>query len=151
MRLKVVYDTNVLVSALWKPGSIPDVLVSLVLHDDLDLIALCYSSALLTEYQGVLSRPRFPFSSERVAKLLGRIKAVGRLVKPQARLSVITHEPDNRVLECAKAARAHYLVTGDKKHFSFARFEHTRIVTPEVFAHIVAEKLIARQEQDQAA
>jgi uncharacterized protein len=49
-------------------------------------------------------------------------------------------EPDNRFLECAEDAKAHYLVTGNRKHFPFFEFQGTKIVSPAEFATILVEE-----------
>ncbi len=54
-------------------------------------------------------------------------------------MSVATDEPDNRFLECALVARADYLVTGNLRHFPAPEFEGIQIVSPAVFAEVVAE------------
>ncbi len=58
-------------------------------------------------------------------------------VRPARRVARTPDEPDNRVLECAAAEHADYLVTGNKKHFPFSEFEGTKIVSPAEFAHLL--------------
>ena len=61
---------------------------------------------------------------------------------PTERIDVITaKDDDNRILECALAARAEFLVTGDKEHLlPLGSYRDTRIVTPAQFLEILGTK-----------
>ena len=65
--LKVVIDTNVLVSALLKPDSVPDLILSLVLEGE---IILCLSEPIATEYEEVLRREKFKKLNQRKVREL---------------------------------------------------------------------------------
>lgn len=136
MRLKVVYDTNVLVSANLKPDSLIASLVALAIGKQ---VRLFYSTAIFAEYEEVLRRPKFAFSTATVDTFLMDLQRTAKMVHPTRRLTQAPHEPDNRFLECAQAGKADYLVTGNKRHFPFAAFHKTQIVSPAAFARIVSE------------
>lgn len=65
--MRVVYDTNVLVSAALKPDSLPAVLVSLALAQR---VHLCLSPPILAEYTAVLHRPKFGFAAHSIDAVL---------------------------------------------------------------------------------
>jgi putative PIN family toxin of toxin-antitoxin system len=134
MTLTGVYDTNVLVSAILKPGSIPASLVALAMEGSVRLIL---TPAILEEYRGVLKRPKFGFDPGAVDTFLQDIEKAALMVYPTKRVRRALDEPDNRILECAQAAKAHYLVTGNKKHFPFPEFKGTKIVSPAEFAALL--------------
>lgn len=136
MTPKVVYDTNVVVSAALKPGSLPASLVALAIQKQ---VRLFLSPAIVEEYTEVLKRPKFHLASKTVDTFLRDLKRAAVMVRPTIQVTAAPHEPDNRFLECAQAAHAEYLVTGNTKHFPFPEFEGTRIVTPAEFARIIAE------------
>jgi len=138
--LKVVIDTNVLVSALLKPDSIPELIISLVLENHLILII---TEPIVAEYEEVLGRDKFrSLDRDKVKDFLSRLKAQARWVKPQTLLEIIQIDrEDNKFLECAQEANADFLVTGNTKHFPFKMFQKTRIVGPAEFLSIIAEKL----------
>lgn len=140
MRLKVVYDTNILVSANLKPGSLIASLVALALGQQ---VRLFYSRPVFEEYQAVLVRPKFGFQPQAVERFLQDVREVGTEVFPTQRVRVARHEADNRFLECAQAAKADYLVTGNTKDFP-PRFKGTQVVNPPKFASILGP-LIARR------
>jgi len=139
--LKAVLDTNVLVSALLKPDSTPELVISLILGKR---VRLCLSDPIFTEYQEVLGRKKFQkLDPEKVKRLLVRLKDLARWVTPKVHLEIIELDPDdNKFLECAGEARANFLITGNKKHFPFEEFKKTRIVSPAEFLEALAAKLI---------
>jgi putative PIN family toxin of toxin-antitoxin system len=136
MTPRVVYDTNVVVSATLKAGSIPASLVTLALDRR---VRLCLSPVIFAEYEAVLKRPKFAFDVHTVDAFLRDLRRVAVMVFPTNHVSVAPHEPDNRFLECAQTARAQYLVTGNKKHFPFSAFGGTRVVSPSEFARLVTK------------
>ena len=136
--MRVVYDTNVVVSAALKPDSIPAVLVSLSLAQR---VHLCLSPPILAEYTTVLHRPKFGFEAPSIDALLKDLTRTALLVRPAMRLAVAPDEADNRFLECALEARAAFLVTGNLRHFPRTAFEDIQILAPARFAHVLAERL----------
>jgi uncharacterized protein len=138
--LKVVLDTNVLVSALLKPDSTPELVLSLILEKQ---VVLCVSEPIAAEYEEVLRRPKFRgLDRNKVASFLARLKAQARCFAPQSHLDIIETDPeDNKFLECAQEAKADFLITGNTKHFPFQKFHKTRTVSPAEFLAVVAKKL----------
>lgn len=66
--------------------------------------------------------------------LLNFIKTISIEIKPTKKINAIKEDPtDNRIVECALAARAHYIVTGDKHLLKIGRYEKTKIVTAKEF------------------
>jgi putative PIN family toxin of toxin-antitoxin system len=131
---RVVLDTNVIVSAVLVPSGTQASILLLALQGH---IALSVSPPVPAEYEEVLRRPRFKLQPQHIEAVLGTIRKVAHLVEPQRTLSISTHESDNRFLECAAAA-AHYIVTGNTRHFP-QRYKETTIVTGRRFLDILAE------------
>ncbi len=127
--MRVVLDTNIIVSACLTPEGSPATIVELVL---VGAISLVVSESMLTEYREVLARPKFSRHLGRIALLLEGIADVAISVQPGSTLSVCPDDADNRVLECAVAGGADVLVTGNLKHFPTA-FETVRIRSPRDF------------------
>lgn len=125
-RLRIVLDTNVLISAALKPLGQQAAVINLIAIRAVDLFV---SQAVLTEYREVFSRPKFAqIPSAQVAILLALIENAATMVAPTERLAISAHESDNRFYECADAAGADYIVTGNKKHFTKPH-KNTRIIT----------------------
>jgi putative PIN family toxin of toxin-antitoxin system len=119
-----VYDTNVIVSAILKPGSIPASLVALAMQG---AVRLFVTHEILEEYREVLKRPTFGFDPGAVETFLSGIEKVAIMVYPTKRVQSALDEPDNRFLECAEEAKAQYIVTGNKKDFPFVEYMGAKI------------------------
>ena len=112
--IRVVLDTNVLVSAAIKPGGPESSLMILVAAGK---VTLCLSEPILAGYREVLLRPKFGLDRDYVENLMRSVASAGVTMQPERALSACPDEADNRFLECAEAARATYLVTGNRRHF----------------------------------
>lgn len=136
--IRAVIDTNVVVSANLKDEGLPAAILDLAANKK---ILMCVSEPVLAEYKEVLNRPHLKLSPRRIAGTLAVIRKTSILVKPSRTLDVIkADEPDNRLLECAEAAAADYLVTGNTKHFP-KTFKGTLIVTPKQFMDLLLPQL----------
>ena len=92
------------------------------------------SPALTKEYEEVLNRPRLKLGQEEVKELVAKMKDKALMVKPRKELKIFKQDmPDNRILECALKGKADFIITGNKKHFTFGEFRGTKIVTPREF------------------
>jgi putative PIN family toxin of toxin-antitoxin system len=120
----VVIDTNVLVSALLKADGSEAAVLFHVADKEL---RWCILPAILAECRAVLHRPKFARIPESYIAELLRLAGEADLVRPSFTLSESVHEPDNRFLECAEAAGANYLVTGNRRHYP-SRWKITEIV-----------------------
>lgn len=136
--LRVVVDTNVIMSALLKPESKPDLILSLILSED--FLRLYLSDEIFAEYQRVSSYGRFKaLDGRKVNLLLNQLKRQAEWVATHTFVKAALDEDDNRFLECALKAKAHFLITGNIKHYPAGKFHYTRIVTPNEFLDIVAQ------------
>jgi len=99
------------------------------------------SHPILKEYADVLSRPELAIRKGIRQQLLQLLKNHSHIVTPSRRLEVCTDSDDNVFLECADAARADYLITGNQKHFP--RFwKKTKVITTREFISLAAPHLI---------
>ena len=136
--LRLVIDTNVLVSAAIKPDGLQRTVVLLALTKP----ARWYvSDAILSEYTTVLARPELKIRRSLRQQLVQLIKNHTHIVAP-SRLPFITTDPaDNIFVECADAARADYLITGNQRHFP-KFWKSTKIISSREFLNIIAPHLI---------
>ena len=110
--MRVVLDTNVIVSGLNFPGNERAVL-ELALRGRFEL---CLSPFILEEVSGVLGR-KFDWTEERSAQALRALGGAATVIEPRRLPEVIEGDhADNRILECAVEASADCLVTGDRRH-----------------------------------
>jgi uncharacterized protein len=133
-----VLDTNVLISAAIQPLGLPAHVLELIASR---AVALCVSEELLDEYREVFGRAKFAgLDSRLVARLLTLVADAATLVTPASRLTESPHESDNRFYECAAAAEADYIVTGNIRHFK-KPCKTTKIVTArQLLALLAADK-----------
>ena len=128
--MRVVIDTNVLVSALLfggKPSSIVESAKD-------GRIELCVSPFILTEFEDKL-KSKFGYSVRGAREARTDIEMISRIVQPQTKVRAIQRkDSDNRILECAVDAGAEVLVTGNMKDIRpLGRFEGVEILTPAEF------------------
>jgi len=138
LSLRLVIDTNVLISAAIKPAGLQRTVLLLAASKP----ARWYvSRPILAEYRGVLARPELRIRKGLRQQLLQFIKKSSHLVAATRRLDVTRDPDDNIFLECADAARADYLVTGNEKHFPIF-WKNTKVITSREFVSLVAPHLI---------
>ena len=123
--MKVVIDTNVLVSALLRQGTPPAAVVEALLRGELTLL---YDERILEEYRDVLARPKFGFASTNVDALLRFITSAGLLV-PSAACPLVLPDPgDQPFADVAYTGGADALITGNAAHFPVK--EALCVITP---------------------
>ena len=116
--MRVVFDSNVFISAFVIPGSHGERAFLLAQEHRFELHT---SVAILTEPAGVLRR-KFGQDEGDIKQALRQIGRAAVVSKPTSRLRVVDDDADNRILECALDNRADLVVTGDRhllklKHF----------------------------------
>jgi uncharacterized protein len=126
--IRAVLDTNIIVSALLQPLGLPAQVFVLAFGGS---IQLCVSGSVYAEYEEVIRRPRLQRGEDIIASALHAIREHGLWVRPAERVRVCSDPDDDIFLECAQAARAEYLVTGNIRHFPTS-WAGTRIVTPRL-------------------
>ncbi len=128
--IRVVADTNIYVSAVVFGGSCEAILALA----RAGVIELFISSALLRALRSVLTAT-FNWPETRTREALAEVVRLATMVRPTVRLSgIVSADADHRVIECALAARAEFLVTGDKKHLQLLKsYRGIPILSPRAF------------------
>lgn len=122
--MKVVFDTNIFISAFVIPGGKAEAAYSHALRKDFTL----YSSvAILTETAQKLGE-KFGWQQDKITSLLKAISKVAIVIKTEPHLHHLADEPDNRVLECAEAVGADFIVIGDKHLLFLKQFQNSTVV-----------------------
>ena len=136
--MRDVLDTNILMSAMIFPGGKPDQILYRIRNGDIELYS---SEFILDEFDRIL-REKFQHSRKEAAERVEVIRRMATVVKPTDKVDVIKEKADdNRILECAVAAEADYLVTGDKAHLlPVGTFRGTKIIPPARMLEILAEE-----------
>ncbi len=134
--IRVVLDTNILVSALLQPQGLPARTFLITLAGT--TAQLCVSGDIYAEYEEVIRRPKLKRSEAVIESALRAIRQNGFWVKPSEKVHACSDPDDDIFLECAQAARAHYIVTGNLKDFP-AKWADAQIVSARQFLDAVAE------------
>ena len=128
--MRIVLDTNVLVSGLLTPFGVNGEIVRLV---SAGILIVQYDSRILIEYQNVLSRPKFQFDLQNVDAFLAYIKQNGQIVSGAPLKKRLPDLDDEPFFEIAIASRAACLITGNKKHFPKESRQNIKIFSSSEF------------------
>ncbi|MDE2589521.1 MAG: putative toxin-antitoxin system toxin component, PIN family, partial [Patescibacteria group bacterium] len=131
-KIKVVLDTNILISALGFGGK-PREIFYLVLEKRIKAVS---SPILLAEFDDVVSK-KFPSLSRELDQIHRKFKKNISIVNPEIEVHILQDEPDNRVLEAAVEGNCKYIITGDKGLLEINKFKKISIVTPIEFLSFI--------------
>ncbi len=135
--MRIVLDTNVLVSGLLSPFGPPGEIVRMVSSG---AIALCLDARILAEYEEVLARPRFGFDPDSVAALIDYIDFRGEIVAANPLGFHLPDPDDEPFIEVAAACGADGLVTGNAAHFPPDLRADVTVLTPAEFVEWVRSR-----------
>lgn len=135
--MKIVIDTNVIVSGLLNPFGAPGEILRLVASGDL---TLAYDARIVSEYRSVLLRAKFDFDLIYVDILLHQIETCGELVNAQPLPYRLPDSDDEPFLEVALAGKVLCLVTGNVKHFPSKKQQKMLVVSPAEFITIYSKQ-----------
>ena len=131
--LKVIFDTNVYISAILTDGNCRK-LLDFARRGRFNLLI---SESIVEEIERVV-RIKLALSEFETEIIIVGIKNITTFVSPDFMLSVINDKPDNRILECALAGKADYIISGDKEHLlSLSEFRGIKILSPADFLKVV--------------
>jgi putative PIN family toxin of toxin-antitoxin system len=128
--MRVVVDTNVLVSGLLSPFGPSAQIIRMVASG---VLALCHDARILSEYRDVLLRPKFGFPKEAVDALLDQIISAGETVTSEPLRVALPDRDDEPFLEVAVSGGAEALVTGNLKHYPREAREGAVVLSPAEF------------------
>ncbi|MDR1031405.1 MAG: putative toxin-antitoxin system toxin component, PIN family [Treponema sp.] len=128
--MKIVLDTNVIVSALLCPQSLPAKILGLVLNGTIGIV---YDNNVLLEYIDVLNREKFKINKESIKVIFEFMKNDGEYTISIPRNVKFADEDDRIFYELYKSGEVDFLITGNIKHFP----KEKNIVTPKEFIEII--------------
>jgi putative PIN family toxin of toxin-antitoxin system len=133
--MRVVIDTNVLVSGLLNPFGPPGRVIDLAIAGE---ILVLFDDRILAEYRSVLLRPRFGFQPDDVRILLEYLEQEGEPVVARPMKLELDDPDDLPFLEVAVAGAADSLITGNVRHFRPKSGRHrVKVLTPTKFCALV--------------
>lgn len=128
--MRIVMDTNILVSALITPFGNAARILDMVLLGELQVL---HDDRILSEYSEVLLRPKFSFEERDVNDLLSFIDTEGlKVISVPVNYPVIDKD-DIPFIEVAVSGTAEALITGNKRHFKGVHTKEVRILNPDEF------------------
>lgn len=129
--MRVVLDTNIVVSGLLQAQGNPAQVVALVLSG---AVQACHDKHVLAEYAEVLARPRFRLDPIRVRHVLNKFEADGLAVDASGEPNLdLPDRDDEPFLAVALAVQADYLVTGNLSDDPPAKRRGCSVVSPATF------------------
>ncbi|KKK89767.1 hypothetical protein LCGC14_2729810 [marine sediment metagenome] len=141
--MRVVIDTNVIVSAFLSPTGAPAQLLTLL---EQEAFALLVSEPILAEYLKALGyhkvRSRHGMDSAALAEVIDNLRAASVLVDPTESLRVVQQDAaDDKFFECAVTGGGAYIVSGDANVQAVDIFRGVRVVSPALFLEILVQGL----------
>lgn len=129
----VVLDTNIYVSSVFWRGN-PYQIVQKALNNE---IIVFISGKIIEELKRALKRD-FGLSQSQINEVVDAVTMFANHVEPEEKINAIIEDPtDNRVLECATAAKSEFIVTGDNHLLKLKHFRNIRILKPEQFIELI--------------
>lgn len=135
--MKVIIDTNIVVSAAFKNKDPEVVLRAVVKHPDWEWIV---SAEILAEYREVLARPKFGLPPTLLQQWITFLETVTVLVEVPTSLAYPPDQTDAKFLACALAAKADWLVTGDRDFTQARKLLTTTILSVSQFKTLVCDR-----------
>ena len=128
--MRVVIDTNVLVSGLLSPYGAASEIIRMAVGGSIDLL---YDARIMSEYREVLSRPKFSFEKSNVDTLVEFIEHYGIPVAATPLSGHLPDTDDEPFLEVAISGKAECLITGNTAHYPMRSKHKMRVLTPRQF------------------
>ena len=139
--MRIVLDTNVLVSGLLTPFGTCGEIVRMLTSGEVEL---CVDARILAEYEAVLRRPKFSIAPSQIVIVLDYIQAMSESFGAIPLQHPLPDEDDHPFLEIARSSRADCLVTGNLKHFPKRCCVDVRVVSPDQFVAYFRERSAAK-------
>ncbi|MCK6538483.1 MAG: putative toxin-antitoxin system toxin component, PIN family [Anaerolineales bacterium] len=135
--MKVIIDTNVLLSAAWKDKTPEEVVLWILSQDDWEWVV---SEDILTEYREVIHREKFGLDSEILDRWETIIRELTTLIDINIDIEFPRDKRDAKFLACALISQADYFITGDKDFSEAKKIINTTVISVSAFKNLVIQK-----------
>ncbi|MFM7580960.1 MAG: putative toxin-antitoxin system toxin component, PIN family [Microcystaceae cyanobacterium] len=132
--MKVVIDTNIIISAILKNRIPEKVILFVAEQDDFQWLV---SSEILTEYKTVICRPKFKLPSDIIEKWLMVFDLRTMCINIDVNIDFSRDQKDAKFLACAIAGSANFLITGDKDFTEAQKILDTIIISVSEFNRLI--------------
>ena len=128
--IKVIVDTNILISAILK-DRLPEKVILLIIEDErFDWLA---SEEIIQEYKTVITRPKFHIHEDEIKFQFDLIDRMTTIVYPDLNITFQRDQKDAKFLSCSLASNADFLITGDSDLADMGHYNNTRIISVSEF------------------
>jgi putative PIN family toxin of toxin-antitoxin system len=134
--MRVVVDTNVVVSAALKDRNPEIVILFVVQHPEFEWVA---SAEIIAEYVEVLRRAKFRLPETILSKWMNIFASMITIVETQGGVDFPRDQKDAKFLACARTAEADYFITGDKDFDSAYKVGSTTVISVSMFKRLVCD------------
>lgn len=138
--MKVVIDTNVLVSAVLKDRDPEAIILFVAERDEMEWIV---SPEIMTEYREVLSRKKFGLPENELQMWFSLLDRFSVSCETSLTIDFPRDQKDAKFLSCAIAAGADYFITGDRDFSQAQKLLSTTILSVSQFKKLVCERFLA--------
>lgn len=133
--LRVVFDSNVYISALLFDGPPREILEFAMKRQ----VVLISSDAIINETAGKL-RDKFSWPEHRILQFIRATSRLAEIHSPKRKLSAVSDDADNRALECAIAGKANLIISGDKHLLRLKSFQNIPIQKPKYLTYLIEKE-----------
>ena len=134
--MKVVIDTNIVISAALKDRNPEIVILFIAKHPEFEWMA---STEIITEYTEVLGRAKFHLPDAIIRKWANVFAAMITVVETQGSIDFPRDQKDAKFLACALSVKADYFITGDKDFESAHKVDNTTVISVSMFKRLVCD------------
>ncbi len=128
MITKVVFDTNVLISATLWENSVAQKFLFKCIKENAQIFS---SQDIIEEYKEILARD-FDYKEQEIGEILEKILQIITLVNPKNKIEVIKEDADdNKIIECAVESKSEYIISYDKHLLKLKEYQEIKIIRPE--------------------
>ncbi len=132
--MKIVIDTNVLISAILKDRTPEQVILFIADHDEYEWLV---SSEILAEYKAVIVRPKFKLPPEIIEKWFMAFDLLTTCIDVDIEIDFPRDQKDAKFLACSIAGSANFFITGDKDFTEAQKILNTIIISVNDFYRLV--------------
>lgn len=141
--MKVVLDTNIIVSAILSPAGIRSQVIGAWHNQQFELVV---SEPILAEYQQALNyrevASRHNLDPTQVTEIIADLRQFATVVEPTEKLNIILEDPDDdKFLECAVAGGADYIISADPHLLNLEEYRGMQILSPSEFLALLRQEV----------
>ena len=125
---KIVFDTNVLISATLWDNSVAQKFLFRCIKENIQIFS---SQEIIEEYKEILARD-FDYKEQEIGEILGKVFQFVTLVTPSKKVDIVKDDADdNKIIECAIESKSEYIISYDKHLLKLKEFQGIKIIRPE--------------------